>query len=60
MKNRNQIVSEIVDAGLTRKFMTALGWQGGTVHQVADELIKRDLANLPLAEALRTIESERR
>lgn len=40
--DRRELVSEIVDAGYTMDFMRAFGWQGGTVHQVADELVRRN------------------
>jgi hypothetical protein len=53
--SREQVVSNIVDAGLTLEFMHAFGWQGGTVHQVADELIRRRYQYLPVREALRRV-----
>ena len=48
----SDVVSRIVDAHLTLEFMHALGWQGGTVHQVADEIIKRELADVDVYHAL--------
>jgi hypothetical protein len=58
MDTRNQVVSKIIDAKLTREFMTALGWQGGTVHQVADEIIKRGLQDRDIYSALREISQD--
>lgn len=58
MTNRNELVSKIVHAKLTREFMAALGWQGGTVHQVADEIIKRGLQDQDIYTALRLISSD--
>jgi len=56
--DHSDVVTRIVDAKLTLEFMHALGWQGGTVHQVADEIIKRGLQNEDIYSALRIIASD--
>lgn len=52
---RDRLVLEIVNDGLTRQFMEAFGWQGGTVHQVVEEIIARGLGELPAMQALKIV-----
>jgi len=49
---REDLVSEIVAEKATLELMHLFGWQGGTVHQVADELIRRKLDTLPVCQAI--------
>jgi hypothetical protein len=55
---RENLVSKIVEEKATLRLMNLLGWQGGTVHQVADELIERDLDTLPICQIISSLESE--
>jgi hypothetical protein len=51
MRSREDITTDLVQTGMTMDFMRLLGWQGGTVHQVSDELIRRGLRTLAVEEA---------
>ena len=55
---REQLVSEIVEEKATLTLMQLFGWQGGTVHQVADELIRRELDTLPICEAIAILKDQ--